>query len=103
MCEAACSAGPHHAAECLLLSDLRARLEPEVWAEQLDNIQQCLLTIRLLTLQWRSVSLRLGHLDVEDCSEELLRQLSYAIKNQLGHLKPPNRGFGTQNTLIGGI
>ena len=23
------------------------------------------------------------HLDVEDCSEELLRQLSYAIKNHL--------------------
>jgi len=28
----------------------------------------------------------------------LLRQLSYAIKNQLGHPKPPTRGFGTQNT-----
>ena len=26
----------------------------------------------------------------------LLRQLSYAIKNQLGHPKPPTRGFGTQ-------
>merc|ERR1719189_1088759 len=25
------------------------------------------------------------HLHVEDCSEELLRQQSYAIKNQLGH------------------
>ena len=30
---------------------------------------------------------RLVHPDVEDCSEELLRQLSYAIKNQLGHPK----------------
>ena len=29
----------------------------------------------------------------------LLWQLSYAIKNQLGHPKPPTRGFGTQNTL----
>ena len=28
------------------------------------------------------------HLHVEDCSEELLRQQSYAIKNQLGHPKP---------------
>ena len=26
----------------------------------------------------------------------MLRQLSYAIKNQLGHPKPPTRGFGTQ-------
>ena len=26
----------------------------------------------------------------------LLRQLSYAIKNQLGHPKPPTRGFGTK-------
>ena len=42
------------------------------------------------------------HLDVEECSEELLRQQSYAIKNQLGHPKPPTRGFGTQNTPIGG-
>ena len=31
---------------------------------------------------------RVVHLDVEDCSEELLRQQSYAIKNQLGHPKP---------------
>ena len=53
VCEAACSAGPHHAAECLLLSGLRARLEPQVWAEQKENIRHCLLTIRLLTLQWR--------------------------------------------------
>ena len=30
---------------------------------------------------------RLVHLHVEDCSEELLRQQSYAIKNQLGHPK----------------
>ena len=28
---------------------------------------------------------RLVHLHVEDCSEELLRQQSFAIKNQLGH------------------
>ena len=45
---------------------------------------------------------RLVHLDVEDCSEELLRQQSYAIKNKLGHPKPPTRGFGTQYTPIGG-
>ena len=30
----------------------------------------------------------------KDCSEELLRQQSCAIKNQLGHPKPPSRGFG---------
>ena len=40
--------------------------------------------------------IRVLHLDVEVRSEELLRQLSYAIKNQLGHPKPPTRGFGTQ-------
>ena len=45
---------------------------------------------------------RLVHLDVEDFPEELLRQQSYAMKNQLGHPKPPTRGFGTQNTPIGG-
>ena len=33
------------------------------------------------------------HLGVEDWSEVLLRQQSYAIKNQLGHLKPPTRGI----------
>ena len=33
------------------------------------------------------------HLGVEDWSEELLRQQSYAIKNQLGHPKPPTRGI----------
>ena len=32
---------------------------------------------------------RMVHLDVEDWSEELLRLQSYAIKNQLGHPKPP--------------
>ena len=30
---------------------------------------------------------RLVHLDVEDCSEELLRQQSYAIKNQRGAIR----------------
>ena len=54
---------------------------------------------------------RLVHLDVEDCSKELLRQQSNAIKNKLGHPKPttsgiqsplcPTRGFGTENTPIG--
>ena len=44
---------------------------------------------------------RLVHLDVEDCSEELLRQKSYAIKNQLGHPKPPTRSFETQNIPVG--
>ena len=36
---------------------------------------------------------RLVHLDVEEWSENCWRQLSYAIKNQLGHPKPPTRGF----------
>ena len=44
---------------------------------------------------------RLVHLYVEDCFEELPRQQSYAIKNQLGHPKPPSKGFGAQNTSIG--
>ena len=33
----------------------------------------------------------------------LLRQQSCAIKNQLVASKAPTRGFGTQNTPIGGI
>ena len=33
---------------------------------------------------------RLVHLDVEERSEELLRQLSYAIKNQLVESKAPH-------------
>ena len=41
---------------------------------------------------------RLVHRDVEVSSKELLRQLSYAIKNQLVASKAPSRGFGTQNT-----
>ena len=37
---------------------------------------------------------RLVHLHVEECSEELLRQQSYAIKNQRGGSKiPPNGGI----------
>ena len=37
---------------------------------------------------------RVVHLHVEDCSEDLLCQQSYAIKNQLGHPKhPPCRFF----------
>ena len=31
-----------------------------------------------------SPDVRVVHLDVEDCSEELLRQQSYSIKNQRG-------------------
>ena len=29
--------------------------------------------------------------------------LSYAIKKQLGHPKPPNRGFGTPSLVLNGI
>ena len=36
---------------------------------------------------------RLVHLGVEECSEKLLRQQSYTIKNQLGHPKTPPRWF----------
>ena len=36
-----------------------------------------------------------ARLSLVERSIVLLRQLSYAIKNQLGHLKPPTRGFGT--------
>ena len=39
-------------------------------------------------------------LDVEDCSEKLLCQQSYAIKNQLGHAKPPTRVFLACPTLV---
>ena len=40
------------------------------------------------------VTIRLVHLDVEDCSEELLRQQFYAIKNQQGASTiPPNGGI----------
>ena len=48
------------------------------------------------TVTVRSPLSRVLHLDVEVRSEELLHQISYAIKNQLGHPKPPTRGFGTQ-------
>ena len=42
------------------------------------------------------------HLDVEDCSEELLRQQSYyAIQNQLGHPKPPTKGLCSSLVLYG--
>ena len=37
---------------------------------------------------------RVVHLDVEDCSEEWLRQQSYAMKNQL------LGGFGTCSSLV---
>ena len=40
---------------------------------------------------------RLVHSDVEDCSEELLHQQSYAIKNQLVTSKAL-WGFRTENT-----
>ena len=43
----------------------------------------------VLTGPGHSPTIRVVHLDVEDCSEELLRQQSYAIKKQLGHPKPP--------------
>ena len=36
-----------------------------------------------------SLPSRLGHQHVEDCSEELLRQQSYVIKNQLVASKAP--------------
>ena len=39
------------------------------------------------------VKIRVVHLDVEVRSEELLRQLSYAIKNQLGSLLAPRWFF----------
>ena len=39
-----------------------------------------------------SAAVSVGHLDVEDFSEELLHQHSYAINNQLvQHRKPPTR------------
>ena len=41
--------------------------------------------LQLASLCWpgEHSRIRVVHLDVEDCSEELLRQLSYAIKNHL--------------------
>ena len=39
------------------------------------------------------ISSRVVHLDVEEWSEELLRQLSYAIKNQLVASKAPYSGL----------
>ena len=46
-------------------------------------------------------SVRVLLLDVEVRSEELLRQLSYATKNQLGHPKPPK--LWTEIPRLGGI
>ena len=36
-----------------------------------------------------------ARLSLVESFKVLLRQQSYAIKNQLGHPKPPTRGFGT--------
>ena len=49
---------------------------------------------------------RLVHLDVEDCSEELLRQQSYAIKNQRGGIlrsKALIRGLWLPELVLFGI
>ena len=61
--------------------------------------------ILLLTIQHlsTSVSVSVLHLDVEEWSEELLRQLSYAIKNQLEHPKPPTRVFACPTLVLYGI
>ena len=53
-----------------------------------ENIGKISSPLPCWTLQpsiYSPADCRLVHLDVEDCSEELLRQQSYAIKNQLGH------------------
>ena len=45
----------------------------------------------------------LVHLDVEDCSEELLRQQSYAIKNQLVAFKAHRGYFACSSLVLYGI
>ena len=56
----------------------------------------------LSTGKFRLISTsRLVHLDVEDSSEDLLRQLSYAIKNQLKALKIPLLHWGLLLVLYG--
>ena len=51
-----------------------------------------IISIKLSVWNWAGS--RLVHLDVEDYSEELFRQQSYAIKNQLAKRKtPPTRGI----------
>ena len=54
-------------------------------------------------LPWSEILIlltRLAHLDVEDCSEDLLRQQSCAIKNQLGQSKPLVL-YGVRAPIIG--
>ena len=50
---------------------------------------RCTTTDMESGLDWCSTKVRVVHLDVEEWSEELLRQLSYAIKNQLVASKAP--------------
>ena len=46
---------------------------------------------------------RVLHLDIEECSEKLLRQQSYAIKNSSSRPKPPTWGsFGAFFLLLAG-
>ena len=45
--------------------------------------------VHLYMVYRKWISIRLVHLDVEDCSEEFLRQQSFAIKNQLVTSKAP--------------
>ena len=47
------------------------------------------LTTIPFKVKYENISIRLLHLDVEDQVEELPRQLSYAIKNQLVASKAP--------------
>ena len=82
-----------------------------------NDVEQCVLILIILfiicyfnySVNWPELRgwcvmvlacTRLVHLDVEDCSEELLRQQSYAIKNQLGHPKPPIRGYFACSSLV---
>ena len=66
-----------------------------------DNLVRNRISTSVLHSHWsRNVEARLS---LVERFIVLLRQLSYAIKNQLGHPKPPTRGFGTQRPILGSM
>ena len=75
------------------VQNIKQRLPADTLILAIRNINTALSTSldgQEETGPW-SVDISVVHLDVEDCSEELLRQHSYAIKNQLVTSKGPYR------------
>ena len=67
------------------------QLAPPPASLKVEPCQSPFCVVTWLSAQWAVLMQynRVVHLDVEGTSEELLRQLSYAIKNQLVASKAP--------------